>query len=465
MNIIKESKDALNAVLRLKIEKSDYEGRVDTILKDYRKKARIDGFRPGMAPAGYIKKMYGKHVLLDELNKLVSENLSKYFIDEKLHLLGDPLPNFDAEKPLDLDNQVEFEFAFDIGIAPEINLKIDKSLTFPYYKIAVEEKIVEEQVSHYASRYSTMIQAEDISEKSILKGTLAQLDPSGNLFEGGIIKENATLSPSVIRDEDEKKKFLSAKKGNSVDFDIKKAFPNDTEISSMLSVSKETVETLAGSFRMTIHEINEYVPHEINEDLFKSVFGVEVKTEEAFKDKIREEITGFFDKESDYQLLTDVKDSLVDAVNPGLPETFLKRWLTTSNKKLTPEQIENEFPLFAKDLKWQLLRDIIIRDNNISVSDEEILDIAKEGILAQFRQYGLANVPDEYLEKYAQESMKKDEEKRRFSDKKYEEKVLDFIKTAVSLDVKETTREDFQKLIAGEENTGHVHDENCNHEH
>lgn len=467
MNIVKENKDALNAVLKLKIVKTDYNDRVETILKDYRKKAKFDGFRPGMVPVGMVKKMYGKHVLMEELNKMVSESLSKFIIDEKLHLLGDPLPNLDDRSPLDLDNQEEFEFSFDIGLAPEFEVQLEKNKSYPYYKIIAEEKVIEDQISRHASRYSTIIQAEDASEKAMLKGDIAQLDEQGNILEDGIAKDSVIISPAVIRDEDEKKKFITAKKGNSIDFDIKKAFPNNTEISSMLSIPKETAETLSGSFRYTINEITEYIPHEINEDLFKSVYGEEVKTEAEFRSRIKEEIERFYIKESDFKFLLDIKDGLIDSLNFDLPEAFLKRWLVATNKELTEDRVEKEYPLFTKDLKWQLIKEKIIRANEINVEEEEVLASAKEALLLQFQQYGLSSIPDEHLTNYAKETLKKEEEKRKFYEKKYEDKVIEFLKEAVTLTDKEITPEDFNKLFAEEtrKEHEHVHDESCNHDH
>jgi trigger factor len=467
MNIVKENKDALNAVLKLKIVKSDYNDRVETVLKDYRKKAKFDGFRPGMVPTGMVKKMYGKHVLMEELNKMVSEGLSQFITDEKLHLLGDPLPNFDDHSPLDLDNQEEFEFSFDIGLAPEFEVNLEKKVSYPYYRIIAEEKIIEDQVGRYASRYSTMIQAEESSEKAMLKGDVAQLDENGNILETGITKDAVVISPAVIRDEEEKKKFVTAKKGNTIDFDIRKAFPNDTEISSMLSISKDAAIELNGSFRITINEITEYIPHEINEDLFKSVYGEDVKTLEEFKVRIKEEIEKFYVKESDFKFLLDIKDGLSDSLNFDLPETFLKRWLVATNKELTEERVEKEYPLFTKDLKWQLIKEKIIRTNEIKVDEEEVLASAKEALLLQFQQYGLSSIPDEHLTNYAKETLKKDEERRKFFEKKYEDKVIDFLKGAVTLTDKEITPEDFNKLFATEEHEEHehIHDENCNHDH
>lgn len=467
MNIVRENKDALNAVLKLKIVKTDYNDKVETVLKDYRKKAKFDGFRPGMVPAGMVKKMYGKHVLLDELNKLVSESMSKFITDEKLHLLGDPLPNLDDRTPLDLDNQEEFDFSFDIGLAPEFDVKLDKKATFPYYKIIAEDKIIDEQIIRYSSRYSTMIQAEESSEKAMLKGDIVQLDESGNIKEGGISKDAVVISPSVIRDEDEKKKFVTAKKGTAFDFEIKKALPNNTEISSMLAISKEAAEELTGSFRVTINEITEYIPHEINEDLFKSVYGEDVKTEAEFRVKIKEEIEKFYVKESDFKFLLDVKDGLIEKLNMDLPEAFLKRWLLATNKELTEERIEKEYPLFTKDLKWQLIKDKVIRDNEIKVEEDEVLACAKEALLLQFQQYGLSSIPDEHLTNYAKDTLKKEEERRKFYEKKYEDKVVGFLKGTVSLKEKEITPEDFNKLFADtkHEEHEHVHDENCKHDH
>lgn len=467
MNIVKENKDELNIVLKLKVGKDDYEQRVETILKDYKKKVKLDGFRPGMVPNGLVKKMYGKHILLEELNKIVSESLSKYMLDEKMHVLGEPLPNKEEQSTIDLDTQSEFEFVFDIGLAPEFDVALNKKIKYPYYKIKVDEKMINDQIESHATRFSIMNPVEVANEKSMLKGDIAQIDADGNFVDGGITKDAVTISVNVIRDEGIKNIFLGSKVGNSLDFDVKKAFPNDTEISSMLNIKKEDVADIHGDFRFTINEISEFVSHPVNEELFTKVYGEgTVKNEEEFRTKITEEIEKFFVRESDFKFLIDAKDALIDKIDFKLPDAFLKRWLTETNEELNEERVENEYPLFVKDLKWQLIKDKIARDSEIKVEESEIIEVAKESILMQFQQYGLMNIPDEHLENYAKETLKKDKERRKFAEKKFEDKVIDHVKNSVALDVKEVTSEEFNKFFEDmKKEHEHVHDENCNHDH
>ncbi|MBI5218399.1 MAG: trigger factor [Bacteroidia bacterium] len=463
MDITRENKDGLNAVLRIKVGKEDYAPRVDNVLKDYRKKAKLDGFRPGMVPTGLIRKMFGKHVLLEELNKIVTESLSKYITDEKLHLLGDPLPGKEEHSPLDLDNQTEFEFTFDLGIAPELKLDLSHNTEYPYYKIKVEEKAIDDQVSRYTNRFSTLSKIEEVIEKAMLKGDIAQIDDQGKIMEGGILKENATLSATVIKDEDIKKKFIGAKVGASIDFNIRKAFQNFTEISSMLGIKKEEAETLDSDFSYTIKEISEFVPHEVNEELFNKVFGDSVITEEEFRNKIMEEIEKFYFRESDFRFLMDVKEGMIHAAAVELPDEFLKRWMVFTNKKLTAEKVEKAYPLFTNDLKWQLIKDKIIRENEIKVEEDEVIEVAKESIVQQFRQYGIMNLPEEHLANYAKETLKKEEEKRKFFEKKFEEKVLQHIRNSVKINEKEVTPEEFNKLFTTDSDLDHEHEHEQEH--
>ncbi len=465
MNIALEKKDELNAVLRLKIEKQDYETRVENLLKDYRRKAKFDGFRPGMVPMGMVKKMYGKHILLEELNKIVSESLSKYIVDEKIQLLGDPIPSKEEQQTLDLDTQTEFDFAFDLGLSPEIELAIDKKLKLPYYNLIVEDKVIEDQISRYQTRFSTSAEINEVVEKGMIKGNIVQLDASGNVFEGGIEKENISLSASVIRDEEIKKLFIGAKVDDIIDFSIKKAFPNDTEISSMLSISKEEAAALDSNFRLTIKNITEFVPHELNQELIDKVYGEGAVTGvDEFKTKIKNEIAEYYIKESDYKFLIDTKQTLLDKVQCKFPEEFLKRWLIMTQKELTAERVENEFALFEKDLKWQLIKDKIAKDGEIKIIEENLLNAAKEAILLQFRQYGLSTIPEEQLTNYAKEQLKKEDYRRQMFERSLEDLILAYLKTKASLTIKEITPEDFNKMFEKEHDHDHDHDHDHEHE-
>ena len=449
MNISKENIDELNAVVKLTIEPGDYEPRVDTVLKDYRKKANMPGFRPGKVPHGLIKKMYGKAVLVDEVNKILSESLSKYITDEKLKILGEPMPSEKEEEKIDWDNPKEFHFAFDLGLTPKVELSLSKKDKIKYYDIKIDNELKKKYTDSYTGRFGSYREEDKAGEKSLLRGELKEVDDAGNIVEEGIFTDEAVLSVEMIKDEKIKKSFLGAKTDDLVVFDIKKAFPNDTEVSNLLKIDKEKVADIKNSFQLIIKQIQEFEPAEINQEFFDKAFGKDqIKSEEEFHHYIENEIRHNLEKESDYQFTMDVRDMLIDIAKLMLPEAFLKRWLLAANEgKLTEEQIEKEFPLFEKDLKWQLIKNYLIEQNDIKVTPEEVLETAKEFALMQFKQYGLASIPEEHLENYAREMLQKEEDAKRLYERKYEEKVVEFVKENVKVDHKEVTTKEFDKIV------------------
>ena len=447
MNIIKEDLNDLTAVLKVQITKDDYSEKVATTLSDYRKKARIDGFRPGKVPTGLIQKMYGKGVLIEEVNKLISESLTNYIRDEKLSVLGEPLPNKD-QKTIDFDNENEFEFIFDIALSPVVEVKLSKKDKVVYYDIKVDDKLLETHTDNYARRFGEFIDIKETTDNEMLSGNFIQLNETGEILENGIKADDVKITIEYIKDEDIKKTFAGKKVGDKVNFDLRKAYPSDTEIASMLRIDKEVAKEINGDFQFDITKAQRFQKAEINQDLFDKAFGKDViKSEEEFKAKVTEEVKLNFSKDTDYRFLIDAKKKIVDKINPELPIEFLKRWLTIVNEgKFTAEQIEEEFPKFEEDLKWQVIKDQIIRDNEIKVEESDVLEIAKEVTAQQFAQYGLANMPDEQLATYAQEILKKDDERRNLYERAFENKVVSFVKDSVKLNTKEITTEDFQKL-------------------
>lgn len=447
MNIVKENNSDLTAVLKVQITKEDYTEKVESMLADYKKKARIDGFRPGKVPAGMIRKMYGKGVLIEEVNKLISESLTNYIRDEKLNVLGEPLPNKD-QKQIDFDNESEYEFAFDIALSPEVDVKLSKKDKVVYYNIKVDEKLLETHTDNYARKFGEFIDVEETTDNEMLSGNFVQLNENSEILEDGITADDVRITIEYIKDEDIKKTFAGKKLGDKVNFDVRKAYPSDAELSSMLRIEKEAAAKLTGDFQFEITKLQRFQKSEINQELFDKAYGKDtVKSLDEFNAKLSEEIQQNFVKETDYRFLFDAKKKIVDKINPELPTEFLKRWLTIVNEgKFTAEQIEEEFPKFEEDLKWQVIKDQIIRTNEIKVEENEILELAKEVTAAQFAQYGLANMPDEQLATYAQEILKKDGERRNLYEKKFEDKVVTFIKDSVKLDNKEITVEAFQKL-------------------
>lgn len=452
MNIVKENINDLTAVLKVNITKEDYSQKVEDVIKDYRKKARIDGFRPGKVPTGLIQKMYGKGILVEEVNKLISESLTNYIRDEKLNLLGEPLPSMN-QKTADFDNETEFEFSFDVAIAPEVEIKISKKDKVPYYDIKVDDKLLESYTDNYARKFGEFKDVEEAADKEMLSGNFKQLNEEGNILEDGIKADDVRITIEYIKDEDIKKVFAGKKVGDVVNFDVRKAYPSDAEIASMLRINKEKAKEINGDFQFEITKIQRFEKSEINQDFYDKAFGKDViKSEAEFKAKVTEEIKANFVRETDYRFMIDAKQVFVEKINPELPVEFLKRWLTAINEgKFTAEQIEEEFPKFEEDLKWQLIKDQIIRNNEIKVEESEVIDAAKEVTAAQFAQYGLTNLPSEQLEQYAMEILKKDGERRNLYEKKFEDKVVAFIKDSVKLDNKEVTIEEFQKLWENEQ--------------
>jgi len=452
MNIEKEQIDDLNAVVHITLEKDDYEPRVETVLKDYRKKVNMPGFRPGKVPASLVKKMYGKAVLVDEINKLVSENLSSYITENKLDILGEPLPS-ENQQTIDFDNDEQFKFSFDLGLTPEVEVKLTKREKLPFYNIEVTDDMLDGQKKNVTSRFGTTEPREEAGEKSMLKGDFVQLDQKGEPLEDGIKAEDAVMSTAIIKTEKEKKKIVGAKVGDEIVFEPKKAFPNDTEISYLLKISKEEAAALEGKFRFTVKEITEYIDPELNQELFDKIFGPgKVTNEEEFTAQVKEDLENTLKMESEYKFTLDAKEKLMGKVDMKLPEEFLKRWIKATNQNkeeqdFTDEQIDQEMPRFLEDLKWQIIRNQLIKENDLKVEQQDVIDFAKKSAKLQFMQYGLNNVPDEHIESYAMDMLKNEDQQRSMAEGAINDKVMDFVKEAVKVEEKEVSRDEFNKLF------------------
>jgi len=449
MNITRENTDELNAVLTILVEKNDYEATVNDVLKNYRKKANMPGFRPGMVPAGLIKKMYGKSALAEEVNKIISKSLTDYIYAEKLNVLGEPLPNEEKQMKIDWDNQSDFSFVFDIATAPEIEVILDNNTTIPYYSIVANEELVNKQVEAYAGRLGENKVVDSIEEKDTVRGTFVQLDETGNELVGGILADKVVIAIDVMKDEEIKATFIGKKAGDVVVFDPLKAYDNKHEVGHMLNISHEEAENISGNFSFTIEEVLRFEKAELTPELFSKIYGEEsgISTEEEFKAKVKSEIEENFVYSSDYKFGIDSRDALVKKIQFDLPEAFLKRWIKVTNEKMTDEQIDADFDHFMLDLKWQLIKDKIVKDNDLKVTEEDVHALAKEMAAMQFRQYGLGNVADEHLENYANQMMKSEEERRKVVSKAQEDVIIATIKTKVALDIKEVSNEEFNKML------------------
>ena len=449
MNITRENIDNVNAVINIAIEKADYSKQVEDVLKDYRQKASIPGFRPGKAPKGLIQKKFGTAVLVEEVNKLLSQNLSKYLVDEKLPILGEPLPNEERQAAIDWEKDEDFTFTFDVALAPEISVSLDKRNKFKYYKIAVSDEMIGQQEEMAASQLGQNVPAEVAKEDSSVRGNFVQLDAEGNEVEGGIAPEGVLLAVDKIKEEEVKNAFVGCKKDDVMIFDPVKAFDNRHEVGHMLNISHEQADELNSEFRFTVTEILQFEKAELNEELFKKLYGeeTEVKTIEDFRAKIKEDLANNLVYSSEHKFALDTRDALLEKVAMELPEAFLKRWLIAVNKELTVEQVENEFDSFILDLKWQLIKDSISKENEIKVTPEEADEFAKRLALAQFQQYGMYDVPEEQLESFAKMMMDKPEEQERIYKKVHEDKVIALVKEKVTLDEEEVSQDEFNKMM------------------
>jgi len=447
MNISQENTDKLNAILNVKVEEADYAERVEKVLKDYRRQAKVDGFRPGMVPMGIIKKMYHTPVLVDEVNKLVSESIFNYLKDEHVNILGEPLPHKDDEQRFDFEKDTEFEFKFDLGLAPELSLEVVAKDKVALYKIKVDKKQQDEYKEQLLQRFGEFKAVDKAGNDELIKGSLIKVDKEGNEIENGIHVDNISMSLEMMKDDDQKVLFSGAAGGDQVVFDVKKAFPNDTELASLLRIDKTEVAMLEGTFKCFIDEVNKFERAELGQEFYDKVYGEgEVKTEEEFTKRITEEIALNYERESEYRFMVDAREALIKKAKIDLPVEFLKRWMVETNEQITEEQVAEDFEKYEDDFRWQLIKEHLLKQQDIKVTEEEALEAAKGMALNQYMQYGMSNVPEEYLENYAKEMMSKPEEARKFYEQKGEEKLISYIKSTVKLDEKEVSSEKFRKL-------------------
>ena len=440
MNVTRENIDALNATVRINIVKADYEEKVDRKLRDYKRTATIKGFRPGHVPFQMIKKMYGTTVLVDEINTLVSQGLSDYIRTENLDILGEPIPKHE-DHSFDPEKSEEFSFVFELGLAPEFELSLSKKMKLTRYLIEPDAKMIADYVGNYARRNGEFVKTEKSEEKDMLKGSVSSAD-------GSITNDDASLSVDLVKDETIKKEFIGKAEGDAITFDIRTAFPNDYEIAGLLRKQKDEVKEISGLFTITIKEVSRFMPAENDQELWNKVYGEgTVSSVEEFEAKVTEEIRQYFSRETEYKLRTDARDMLLQKVSFGLPEEFLKRWLLRVNEKTTAEDIEKDWDHFRNDLRWQLLKNRVAKDNELKITDEEILAEAKEFTRAQFTQYGLYYATDEQITSFAKDMLKKEEEARRIAEKVLDTRVLDIVIDAMKVDDKKVSAEEFNKLF------------------
>ena len=444
--------DKVNGLLTLTVEEADYKENVEKTLKNYRKKANVPGFRPGMVPMGMIKRQFGTTAKVDEINKLLGEQIYKYVKDNNIQMLGEPLPS-DKQEPVDMEKEAPYTFMFDIAVAPEFKAELTGDDTIDYYTITVDDKIIDQQIDVFASRAGHYDKVEDYQANDMLKGDIRELDENGNTKEGGITVEGAVLMPEYIKVEDQKKLFDGAKLGDIITFNPKKAYPeSDIEVSSLLKMKKEEVADLTADFSYQITEISRYVKAEVNQELFDQVYGKDViKDEKDFREKIAEGLKAQFAVDSDFKFIQDVRKYLVDKVGAlTYPDALLKRIMLNNNKDKGEEFVEKNYEQSIKELTWHLIKEQLVKANGIKIEDADIEETAKEAAKAQFAQYGMNNIPEEYIENYAKDMLKKREYIDSFVDRSIDRKLTEILKNVVKLENKTATLEEFNKMMQAE---------------
>jgi trigger factor len=448
MQITKEQVDALNAVIKINITPEDYKPRVDSVIKKYQKTANVPGFRPGMVPVGMIKKMYGKSVLVEELNGLLSETLGNYIFENKIDVIGNPLPK-KSDKEQVFEEGQEFEFLYEVGIAPEIDIKFPTK-KIPYYLVKVDEKMVESDLNDLRRRYGKFSNPESSEEMNILYGEFNELDAEGNIKEGGN-KTTTSLAIEMIKEVPGRKPFIGLKKGDHVNFNPLKTFKNETEVAAMLRLEKGD-PALQSDFRFTVMTINQIEKAEMNQEFFDKIYGPDtVHSEEEFKEKIRQGISSYFERESDRKLRKDLRQLMLEETPVPLPDDFLKRMLKASQEKtqsMNDQEFEHEYFHVSEDLRWNLINGKIAKSNQLQFTEEEIEKVARQILQQQFANYGVYDMQAEKMNELVKRYLSEENNSEKIERSLMDQKVFDFIKPQLNLDVTELPYEDFIKKLS-----------------
>ena len=445
MNISLQNVDKVSALLTVNIEKADYQDKVEKTLKTYRQKANIPGFRPGMVPMGLIKKQYGVAVKAEEINKLLQTKIFEYIRENKIDMLGEPLPIEEQQAGINMAEDKEFTFEFEIALAPKFDAVLDKNDKLAYYKIQPTEEMIDGQANAFAQRCGEYKQVESYENGDMLKGTLTES------VEEGVVVREAVMMPSYMKNDEQKALFNGAKVNDIVTFNPTVAFDgNEAELASLLKVEKAEVAAHAGEFTFAITEITRFVASEINQAVFDAAFGKDaVKSEEEFRAKIAEQFEARFEVESDYKLLMDVRDYLMEKVGKlEFNEAILRRIMDGNRAEGAEAVSEEDFQKSLTELRWHLVKEQLAKKFEVKIDDNDVLEVAKAATREQFAQYGMANVPEDLLENYAKEMLKQEKTREALINRAVDVKLIQGIKAAVTLNEEKVSVEDFNKKVS-----------------
>lgn len=434
----------------MSINEKDYADRVKKQLKEIGKKHAEPGFRPGHVPAGILEKKYGKAVKYDEINKLVGEAIYDYIRENNINVLGNPIPDKDNAVN---DDATDFTFKFKVGVAPDFEIKVDKDLHIPYYKIEITDEMTQRQDEALRRRFGKQVPGDEVDATALVKGVITELNEDGTVKEGGVVVENGIVAPQYFKNDDQRALFIGKHVGDSLVFNpAATCDANPTELSSMLNVSKEDADKYKGDFRFDIKEIIVLKPAELNEEFFKEAFGDSVKDEAEYHEAVKKMIEASLTGDQNYRFTIDAEKAISDKVGDiELPDEVLKDFLISQNENLNAENIDKEYVQIRKQLVWDLEKDKIVNEFGIKVEPEDLLNTARMLARNQFAQYGMANVPDDAVEHYAQEILKDDKAKSQVYHQTSDMKLFSAIRNAVTLDEKNVTVEEFNKLFTDKE--------------
>src|SRR5690554_665185 len=445
MNISQENIDDLNAVINIEITPDDYKTQVDSAIKTQAKQAKLPGFRPGMVPASHIRRTYGKAILIDEINKIVGEKLNSFLSENKLEILGQPLPKEDSEKEYAWDFNEEYTFQYEIGLAPKVEIPFTDQDTLTEYVIKADEETLASRISNLRKSYGKRSNPEVSEANDVLYGEIKQVDDKGEAVEDGIVK-TVSLRTDIIEDAKVKESLSGLKKDDVVTLDLKKAY-DSAAIARLLEIEEDKVEELAATFEVKVENINRLEEADMDQEFFDKIYPAgEVTTEEEFKARVTKEIEDMFVQNAEQKLQNDMYTLGMDRVNVSFPTEFLKRWLKATNEKLTDEEIAEGYDDFEKNLKWTLIENKIIADNSLEIKYEEVVAAAKDRLSAQLKMYGQQGLPEEQLTQYANQLLQDKEQANRLFEEVKALKVFDHLKNVVKLEQKDIPYNEFLEL-------------------
>lgn len=449
MKVSFENPDKINGLLTITIEEDDYKNDVEKELKTYRKRANVPGFRPGMVPMGLIRRQYGNAVKMDVVNKKLGDEINKYITDNKINMLGMPLGS-DKQQPVDLEKPAPYTFMFDIAVAPEFEISLSDKDSIDYYDITVDDKVVDQQVDNFASRFGQMKDADDYQAGDTVRGDLRELDEQGNTKEGGLTVEGAAILPEYLKDDEQKKLFEGAKTGDIITINPYKAYEGGAQVATLLKVDREKKDNYKGDFSYQITQIQHFEKHAVNQELFDDVYGKgNVKDEADFRQKIHDGVKQQLVTDQDYRFLQDLRKYAEDKVGQlTYPDSLLKRIMKENNKDKDDEFIDKNYEPSIKELTWDLIRTKLSQQAGVKVTAEDVKAVAREVARAQFAQYGMMNLEDKYIDNYADELLKQRESAQQFENRAIDEKLTQAMKAVVTLNHKEISLDDFNKLAS-----------------